>query len=135
MAVPPCLKEREASTRLVVLQRGRYSGQPATKLLLYPTTGRRHQLRVHCHHLGHTIVGDYTYSSRHDLLPPRMFLHAARLVLDTRLEQLDICTGDPFTPEDEARDWEVEEELCSLQQGMALCQDPATSWPVLQSDQ
>ena len=56
------------------------------------------QLRVHCHHLGHTIVGDYTYSSRHDLLPPRMFLHAARLVLDTRLEQLDICTGDPFTP-------------------------------------
>ena len=44
MAVPPCLKEREASTRLVVLQRGRYSGQPATKLLLYPTTGRRHQV-------------------------------------------------------------------------------------------
>ena len=44
MAVPPCLKERAASTRLVVLQRGRYSGQPATKLLLYPTTGRRHQV-------------------------------------------------------------------------------------------
>ena len=56
------------------------------------------QLRVHCHHLGHTIVGDYTYSSRRDLLPPRMFLHAARLVLDTRLERLDISTGDPFTP-------------------------------------
>ena len=36
--------------------------------------------RVHCHWLGHTIVGDYTYSGRTDVLSPRMFLHAHRLV-------------------------------------------------------
>jgi 23S rRNA-/tRNA-specific pseudouridylate synthase len=32
-----------------------------TKLRLRPLTGRRHQLRVHCLCMGHTIVGDYTY--------------------------------------------------------------------------
>ena len=73
-------KVRDARTRLVVLQRGVFRGQPATKVLLSPITGRRHQLRVHCHHLGHTIVGDFTYSNRQDILSPRMFLHAHRLL-------------------------------------------------------
>jgi len=59
MATPDeegCEKPREAKTRLLVLERGKYSGKPATKVLLAPLTGRRHQLRVHCHKLGHTIV-------------------------------------------------------------------------------
>jgi hypothetical protein len=30
-----------------VLRYGRFCGQPVTKLLLRPVTGRRHQLRVH----------------------------------------------------------------------------------------
>lgn len=30
-------------------------------LELVPHTGRTHQLRVHCQHLGHPIVGDYIY--------------------------------------------------------------------------
>ena len=75
---PHCVDSRKAHTRILVLERGIYQSSPATKLLLRLITGRRHQLRVHCAHIGHTIVGDYTYSNRTDLLPPRMFLHAYR---------------------------------------------------------
>jgi len=73
-----CKYPRSSRTRLLVLERGLYNNYPATKVLLAPITGRRHQLRVHCHELGHTIVGDFTYSNRRDLLPHRMFLHAHR---------------------------------------------------------
>ena len=53
--------------------------KPATLLWLQPTTGRRHQLRVHCSHHGHPIVGDVTYAT--DRLAYRTFLHAAALEL------------------------------------------------------
>lgn len=103
---PDCLRPREAKTRLVVLERGSYSGQPATKVLMYPLTGRRHQLRLHCHQMGHTIVGDWVYSGRRDVFPHRMFLHAHRLILHTKLEQLDITTGpDPFSSQDPVNLW------------------------------
>jgi len=46
---------------------------------LTPHTGRRHQLRLHMAHVGHPIVGDYTYAA--DKLAYRMFLHAASLEL------------------------------------------------------
>ena len=49
----PCLTEYE------VLQR--FDGY--TKLQLRPVTGRTHQLRVHCAHLGHPILGDPQYGS------------------------------------------------------------------------
>lgn len=52
-----------ARTGLEVLQHGTYMGQPVTKVRLYPHTGRRHQLRVHCLSIGHPIVGDFTYSA------------------------------------------------------------------------
>jgi len=75
-----CNKPRDARTKLMVLERGLVRSKPATKILLAPITGRRHQLRVHCNYIGHTIVGDYTYSNRKDVLSPRMFLHAHRLI-------------------------------------------------------
>ena len=34
-----------------------------TKLQLRPVTGRTHQLRVHCAHLGHPVLGDPQYGS------------------------------------------------------------------------
>jgi len=44
-------------------------------------TGRTHQIRVHCAHIGHPIAGDATYAPHR--VPPRgltrQFLHAARL--------------------------------------------------------
>ncbi|WP_394143087.1 RluA family pseudouridine synthase [Vibrio atypicus] len=52
-----------------------------SKLLLYPKTGRTHQLRVHCaHHLGlnTAMVGDALYGQKAD----RLHLHAEFLELD-----------------------------------------------------
>lgn len=91
-----CRDARPAFTRLLVLQKGYYNGYPATRVMLKPQTGRRHQLRVHCSLLGHTIVGDYTYSNRTDVTPYRMFLHAFRLILPTSLETIDVSADDPF---------------------------------------
>jgi len=96
---------RKATTHMAVLERGYCWGYPATKILMRPIEGRRHQLRVHCSTVGHTIVGDYTYSSRRDVRPFRMFLHAYRLILPTRVESLDIVTPDPFTPLDPRNKW------------------------------
>jgi 23S rRNA-/tRNA-specific pseudouridylate synthase len=92
-----CKNPRRSVTKLLVLEKGYYNNKPVTKLLLKPITGRRHQLRVHLSELGFCIVGDYTYSQRSDISPPRMFLHAFRLVLPNSIENLDILTTDPFT--------------------------------------
>lgn len=62
-------------------------------------SGRTHQLRVHCDHIGHTIVGDYTYSLRQDTKPLRMMLHSQRLITDMDIETLDIHSSDPFETE------------------------------------
>ncbi|KAF6212623.1 hypothetical protein GE061_013149 [Apolygus lucorum] len=98
-----CVNPRPATTRLLVLERGIFEGYPTTKVILKPTTGRRHQLRVHCAHLGHTIVGDFTYSCRKDINPERTFLHALRLTLPNLVESLDIRTPDPFLSVDVTR--------------------------------
>ena len=66
------------------LRVGEHKGQDASLLWLEPQTGRRHQLRVHCAHHGHGIVGDLTYAD--DRLMYRMFLHAAALELPFALE-------------------------------------------------
>ena len=59
MAVVPPEKGREAVTHWQVLERiGNYS---LMQFLL--ETGRTHQIRVHCAHLGHPLLGDNTYGS------------------------------------------------------------------------
>ena len=85
-----------AHTDLEVLARGTYRGRACTKVLLRPTTGRRHQLRLHCAALGHAIVGDATYGG--DAESPRMMLHARdlRVPLAGR-SPLAIAAPDPFT--------------------------------------
>lgn len=52
-----------------------------TRLELIPQTGRTHQLRVHCAHLGHPILGDVLYGPqpRTGESAPRLMLHAAML--------------------------------------------------------
>jgi 23S rRNA pseudouridine1911/1915/1917 synthase len=65
---------QEAITRYRVLER--YRG--ATLLELTLVTGRRGQLRAQLAALGHPIVGDRAYGSRHDPLR-RVCLHATRL--------------------------------------------------------
>lgn len=62
---------RKAKTKVKLQQ----SHQGESLLMLYPSTGRMHQLRAHCAAVGHPIVGDTKYGgdkSSHD----RLCLHA-----------------------------------------------------------
>lgn len=93
---PQCSAPKQAHTDIVLLEHGLYEGRPASKILLIPRTGRTHQLRVHCAYVGHTIVGDYTYSDRCDVTPHRMMLHAFRLVLPMTREYIDVTADDPL---------------------------------------
>lgn len=77
----------------MVLERGFRNGKPATKVLLCPSTGRRHQLRVHCSYIGHTVIGDYTYSERKDIEPYRTFLHSFRyfIYIEKDIKKIYVC--------------------------------------------
>ena len=56
------------------------SGDPITRVRLYPKTGRTHQLRVHMQYLGHPILGDRLYAHVDALsLADRLLLHAESL--------------------------------------------------------
>jgi 23S rRNA pseudouridine1911/1915/1917 synthase len=63
---------KHAETRLRVLKRA--AGR--TLVELEPVTGRTNQLRIHCAHVGHSIVGDRLYGGEEHA---RLCLHAARL--------------------------------------------------------
>lgn len=102
-----CEKPKSSHTVLKVLEHGFRNELPATKVLLCPETGRRHQLRVHCSSIGHTIIGDYTYSNKKDTEPYRTFLHSFRLILNNHIENLDITSADPFTCSDPKNGWRV----------------------------
>ncbi len=71
-----CVAEsgKSAVSRLRVLERG-----PAHTLVeLEPVTGRTNQLRIHCAHIGHAILGDEVYGAKP---AGRLFLHAGSLRL------------------------------------------------------
>ena len=68
---------RSAVTDWVVLGRG----AGATRVHLFPLTGRSHQLRVHMLSLGHPILGDPIYATGAALAFPRLMLHAETLGL------------------------------------------------------
>ncbi len=72
---------KESVTEYVVERR---YGKTAAHVLLYPRTGRTHQLRVHLASLGHPILGDHTYGGRKvctvsEVEIPRVMLHARTL--------------------------------------------------------
>ncbi len=64
-------------------------------------TGRTHQIRVHMKSLGHPILGDPLYGwkpdARLDRQPPRVMLHAGRLVLTHPIsgKELELCAPLP----------------------------------------
>ncbi|KAK9890473.1 hypothetical protein WA026_010556 [Henosepilachna vigintioctopunctata] len=93
---------KTARSLITVLEKGMFKNYPSSKILIRPVTGRRHQIRVHCNYLGHTIIGDFTYSNRKDIEPFRMYLHALRLVVPTNLEYFNVQCEDPFLYD---KDW------------------------------
>ncbi|XP_029998245.1 RNA pseudouridylate synthase domain-containing protein 1 [Sphaeramia orbicularis] len=93
-----CENPKPCRTELTVLEYGLYDGDPVTKVLLQPLTGRTHQLRVHCSAIGHPIVGDFTYSSGADDSPYRMMLHAHLLHIPLQPQPLLVSAEDPFVP-------------------------------------
>ncbi len=71
---------REAETLLEVIERFK----DTTYLDAMPKTGRTHQIRVHCAHVRHPVLGDTVYGRgkaerRLGLDVPRQMLHAYRL--------------------------------------------------------
>ncbi len=67
---------RDALTRLRVVERR----NGLTLVELEPVTGRTNQLRIHCAHIGHPIVGDSWYGPDVQThAATRLCLHAARL--------------------------------------------------------
>jgi 23S rRNA pseudouridine1911/1915/1917 synthase len=63
---------KRAETRLRVTARG----ARRTLVELEPVTGRTNQLRIHCAHAGHAIIGDAPYGGEPHA---RLCLHASRL--------------------------------------------------------
>lgn len=63
---------KPSETRFRVIERG----ADRTLLEMKPVTGRTNQLRLHCAHIGHPIIGDDLYGGREF---SRLCLHAYRL--------------------------------------------------------
>lgn len=83
---------RPAETRLRVVEtRGRL-----TLVELEPVTGRTNQLRIHCAHVGHPIVGDEWYAPPGG---PRLCLHAARLGFRHPADNRPLRFDSPLPPE------------------------------------
>ncbi len=66
----------------------------ATLLELKPTTGRTHQLRVHCAAMGHPIIGDIVYGKKSKLID-RQALHAHSLAFEFEGEPFSFCVEPP----------------------------------------
>jgi 23S rRNA pseudouridine1911/1915/1917 synthase len=66
-------RSRAAQTELLVTERFGFCALLECRLL----TGRTHQIRVHCAHIGHPVVGDQTYG-KNQHTPPEAFRDTAR---------------------------------------------------------
>ena len=68
---------KSAHTRIETLERG----DEFSLLRLQLMTGRTHQIRIHCSHLGHPLVGEEWYRDVPCRLHSRQALHAWELEL------------------------------------------------------
>ena len=68
-----------------------------TKLALRPVTGRTHQLRVHCSHMGYPILGDPQYGSEASQALSAQLGLASQLLCAKTLAFPHPVTGEPMT--------------------------------------
>ena len=76
-------------------------GEKLCKLALRPITGRTHQLRVHCAHMGFPILGDPQYGSRESLAFSAELGLQSQLLCAKRLELKHPITEVPLILESE----------------------------------
>jgi 23S rRNA pseudouridine1911/1915/1917 synthase len=112
---PRTTRPKDAVTEYAVDRR---FDKAAAHLLLYPRTGRTHQLRVHLASLGHPILGDATYGGRKvcsvdGVQVPRVMLHARTLGFRHPVTG-DLCEYVRPCPPDMAGFIEVLEERAAL---------------------
>lgn len=70
------LRGRAAVSHLQIVER---IDDLVTVMRVRLETGRTHQIRMHCRHIGHPVLGDRRYGRRTAMEPPRMALHATEL--------------------------------------------------------
>lgn len=118
MAVVEGAQGKPARTHFTTLARGAYAGRAVALLRCDLDTGRTHQIRVHCRHLGHPLLGDAVYArgnAQSNRAPiARQALHAWRLGL------IDPEEGTP-------RGWQAEPPADWLAAAVAVG-IPATAW-------
>ncbi len=67
------------------------------KLELRPITGRTHQLRLHCAHMGHPILGDPQYNSPESQVKSKELGYKTQLLCAKKLEFLHPITAQPLS--------------------------------------
>ncbi len=96
MAVVPKGKEAISDIQTLAFQ------DPLSFVMIRPKTGRTHQIRVHLKSLGSPILGDPIYGSHRinqALAPPRLLLHAYRIIFDHPVTRSQIHLTAPI-PDD-----------------------------------
>ncbi len=83
VSIPVNGREAHTSYKVIEHSRALKYGSWITTVDLFPATGRTHQLRQHCAHLGHPILGDakYTPEGADRMVGKGMCLWAAALQL------------------------------------------------------
>lgn len=76
---------------------GRYPTSRYSLVRLHPLTGRRHQLRRHCKHMSHPIIGDSQHGDhRHNTLLGELFNFDRLMLAAVRLQISHPRTGTPL---------------------------------------
>lgn len=96
-AVTQSLSAKNAITHIKILEQL----NQATHIECQLETGRTHQIRVHCEHIGHPIVGDRLYRGRFQLqsIIDRQALHAYDLRFVCPITQKNIHVMSPLAPD------------------------------------